>query len=193
MSGELIGGINTKINVDFYYLKGIIENLLDYLGYKNRYDFTIDASIEELHPYQNANIIVNGKNIGFIGKIHPSISKSDIYVSEINLTNLRNFKTGKMKFKEINKYPSIIKDISFILNNDVTSKEIINDIKKNSSRILSEVKVYDEYKLENEKSLTFTLTFMDESRTLTEEEVMEVFNKIIDVITKKYKARVKNM
>lgn len=193
MSGEFISGINTKVNVDFYYLKGIIENLLDYLGYKNRYDFTIDANIDELHPYQNANIIVNGKNMGFIGKLHPSISKSDIYVAEINLTNLRNFKTGKMKFKEINKYPSIIKDVSFILNNNITSKEIINDIKKNSSRILSEVKVYDEYKLDNEKSLTFTLTFMNENRTLTEEEVMEVFNKIIDAITKKYKARVKNM
>ena len=72
MSGEFISGINTKVNVDFYYLKGIIENLLDYLGYKNRYDFTIDANIDELHPYQNANIIVNGKNMGFITSVRKS-------------------------------------------------------------------------------------------------------------------------
>ena len=55
------------------------------------------------------------------------------------------------------------------------------------------MKVYDEYKLDIEKSLTFTLTFMDETRTLTEDEVMNEFNKIIDVITKKYNARIKNM
>ena len=102
-------------------------------------------------------------------------------------------KTGKIKFKEISKYPSIIKDVSFILNNNITSKEIISDIKKNSSKILSSVKVYDEYKLDIEKSLTFTLTFMDETRTLTEDEVMNEFNKIIEVITKKYNARIKNM
>lgn len=193
MSGELIGGINTKVNVDFYYIKGIIEGVLDYLGYKNRYDFTTSVTINELHPYQSANIIVGGKCVGFIGKLHPSINKSNIYVSEINLSLLRTMKTGKMKFKEISKYPSIVKDVSFILNNNITSKEIISDIKKNSSKILSSVKVYDEYKLDIEKSLTFTLTFMDETRTLTEDEVMNEFNKIIDVITKKYNARIKNM
>ena len=193
MSGELIGGINTKINVDFYYIKGVVEGVLDYLGYKNRYDFTTPVTINELHPYQSANIIVGGKCVGFIGKLHPNINKSNIYVSEINLSLLRTMKTGKIKFKEISKYPSIIKDVSFILNNNITSKEIISDIKKNSSKILSSVKVYDEYKLDIEKSLTFTLTFMDETRTLTEDEVMNEFNKIIEVITKKYNARIKNM
>ena len=83
--------------------------------------------------------------------------------------------------------------LHFILNNDITSKEIIKDIKNKSTKILSNVKVYDEYKLSDEKSLTFTLTFMDETRTLTEEEVMIEFNRIIDEITKKYKARIKNM
>lgn len=193
MSGELIGGINTKINVDFYYIKGVVEGVLDYLSYKNRYDFTTPVTINELHPYQSANIIVGGKCVGFIGKLHPSINKSNIYVSEINLSLLRTMKTGKMKFKEISKYPSIVKDVSFILNNDITSKEIIKDIKNKSTKILANVKVYDEYKLNDEKSLTFTLTFMDESRTLTEEEVMIEFNRIIDEITKKYEARIKNM
>ena len=193
MSGEYIRGINTKINIDFYYLKGIIENTLDYLGYANRYDFTVQDKIKELHPYQSADIIVSGKCVGFIGKVNPSILKDDLYVAEINLTLLREFKTGKMKYREVSKFPGVKKDLSFVFDKNITSKDIINDIKKNSNKSLVNVEVYDEYMMDNEKSLTFTLTFQDESRTLTEEEVMEVFNKVIDVITNKYNAKLKTM
>lgn len=193
MSGEYIRGINTKINIDFYYLKGIIENTLEYLGYANRYDFTVQDKIKELHPYQSADIIVSGKCVGFIGKVNPSILKDDLYVAEINLTQIREFKTGKMKYREVSKFPGVKKDLSFIFDKNIMSKDIINDIKKNSNKSLVNVEVYDEYMMDNEKSLTFTLTFQDETRTLTEEEVMEVFNKVIDVITNKYNAKLKTM
>lgn len=193
MSGEYIRGINTKINIDFYYLKGIIENTLEYLGYANRYDFTVQDKIKELHPYQSADIIVSGKCVGFIGKVNPSILKDDLYVAEINLTQIREFKTGKMKYREVSKFPGVKKDLSFIFDKNITSKDIINDIKKNSNKSLVNVEVYDEYMMDNEKSLTFTLTFQDETKTLTEEEVMEVFNKVIDVITNKYNAKLKTM
>ncbi len=193
MTGEFIGGINTNIKVDYYYVKGVIENLLLYLGYSNRYDFILDNNISLLHPYQRASIIVNGVSVGFIGKVHPNICKDDVYVLEINLSSLRKFKTGKMKFKEISKYPSIKKDVSFVFDEKVMAKDVIKDIKNSSNKSLYDIKVYDEYKMDGEKSLTFTLTFLDETRTLTEDEVMEVFNKIINNITNKYNAKVKSM
>ncbi len=193
MSGELISGINTKISVDFYYIKGIVENLLNYLGYAGRYDFTINKEEKELHPYQSADIIVNGETLGFIGKLHPAIMSDNVYVCEINLSKLNSIKTGHMKFKPLSKYPSIKKDVSFIFNKDVLCKDVIKDIKKASSKILSNVVVYDEYIKDNERSLTFTLTFLDENETLKEEDVMVVFNKIIDSIVSKYDAKLKNM
>ncbi len=193
MTGSYINGVNLKENVDFYYIKGIVENILEYLGYARRYDFIEMSSIKELHPYQAASIVVSGKEVGFIGKVHPNIYKEDVYVSEINLNILKNIPTGNMKYKEVSKYPNIKKDVSFILDKKVICKEVINDIKKASSKILNDVVVYDEYNMDNEKSLTFTLTFLDETRTLTEEEVMEVFNKVIDSVTSKYNARIKNM
>ena len=193
MTGTYINGVNNIINTDFYYIKGIIENLLDYLGYSKRYDFEIENTLETMHPYQTAKIIVNGKNIGILGRIHPSIYKDNVYVCEINLSLLRTIGVGNMKYKEISKYPSIKKDLSFIFDKEVLSKEVIKDIKNSSSRILNNVTVYDEYITDGTRSLTFQLTFLDEKETLTEEVVMKEFNKIIDTISTKYNAKLKNM
>lgn len=193
MTGEYISGINTSIKVDFYYLKGIVDSLLDYLGYKNRYTFNLGTNIKELHPYISADVLINGTSIGFIGKVHPLISKDELYVCEINLNTLKSIPSGKIKFKEISKYPAIKKDISFIFIDNVISDEVIKDIRKLGGKTLTEVYAYDEYKMSNEKSLTFTLNYMSEERTLTEEEVMTSFNNIINGITVKYNAKLKNM
>ncbi len=193
MSGKYVSGINTNIEVDFYYIKGILENLLDYLGYSKRYDFVKCDDIKEAHPYQSAKVIINGKCVGFIGKVHPSIYKDNVYVLEINLTELRNINVGKMKFKDFSKFPSIKKDMSFIFDLDVQASDVISEIRKSSNKNLANIEVYDEYKMENEKSLTFTLTFSDDTRTLLEEEVMEVFNKVIYRVTNKFNAKLKNM
>lgn len=192
MTGNYISGVNLNEKVDFYYLKGIVENILEYLGFEE-IDYNVLNDRNELHPGRSAEIIVNGECVGFLGAIHPNIYKEDVYVCEINLNVLKNISVDNIKYKEVSKYPSIKKDVSFILDNKIMSKDIINDIKKCGNQILSSVSVYDEYKMDNEKSLTFTLTFMDENRTLTEEEVMEVFNKVIDSVTSKYKAKLKNM
>ena len=194
MSGEFLSGINTSINIDFYYVKGIVENLLNYLGYNNRFDFEPINNVNELHPYQSASIIVSGKNVGVIGKVHPSMYKEDIYVVEINLSILNTMKTGKMKFKEISKFPSIKKDLSFVFSKDtdVMAKDVIKVIKNSSNKTLQEVKVYDEYQMENEKSLTFSLIFLDETRTLTEEDVTEVINKVIEAVKLKFNAKLKD-
>ena len=193
MSGEFITGINTSVKIDFYYLKGVVESLLDYLGYKGRYSFVSDVTIKEMHPYMSANIILNGLNVGFIGKVHPLVNKEDLYVCEINLSTLRSVKAGKIKFKELSKYPSIKKDISFIFSDVVVSDNIIKDIRKLGGKTLTEVVAYDEYIMGKEKSLTFTLNYMSEERTLTEEEVMASFNNIINGITVKYNAKLKHM
>ncbi len=193
MTGEYIGGINTSVSVDFYYIKGVIQNLLDYLGYSRRYDFVSLDNQEELHPYQSANIVVNGKTVGFIGKIHPNIYREDVYALEINLNLLRDISVGKMKYRELSKYPSIKKDLSFVVSKDILARDVINSIKKSGNKNLISVVVYDEYINNDERSLTFTLTFMDENRTLTEEEIMPIFNDVIDNVTKKYNAKLKNM
>ena len=179
-------GIN--INVDFYVVKGIIENLFNYLGFKNRYSFEV-VSVPELHPGISAKILVDREEIGIIGKLHPNISNDDIYVCEFSLTSLYNKKIKPIKYKETSKYPSIVKDVSFIVDKDTMAIDIENTIKKSGGRLLESITVFDYYsgdKIDlDKKSLAFKLTFTDSSRTLEEKEVMDIFNKIIsDVVTK---------
>ena len=179
---------NIKIPVDFYLIKGILENILDYLGLKNRYSL-IAEEIPNMHPGMSAKVLLDKKEIGIIGRIHPVLSKDDIYLFEISMDALM---TGvkPLKYKEVSKYPSINKDLAFIVKKDVSSNEISEVIKKSGGRLLTNIEVFDVYtgeKVENdEKSVAYALTFNDPTKTLKEEEVNTLFEKT-KARDKKYK------
>ncbi len=187
MNGEYFLELGNNKKVDFYILKGVVEELLIYLGYENRYSLVTDNIPKFMHPGQSAVINLNGKEIGYLGKIHPSIEK-DVYICEINLDKLLENRVSKLKYKEINKYPSISKDMAFAMDKSITSEEVIKVIKKAGGKLLTDVKVFDVYEGENvgvnNKSLAFNLTFEDYTKTLTDEEVMEVFNNIVSSVEK---------
>ena len=195
MTGIYNLGLNGK-KVNFYTIKGIVEEVLEYLGYKNRYSFIVKDLPNEVHPGQSASIILNNVNIGIIGKVHPSFLKDDLYVAEINLDKLFNFRTKGMQYKEISKFPGIKKDVAFIVNKKTNASEVIDVIKKSGGRLLTNIKVFDVYVGENvaedEKSLAFSLMFEDQTKTLSDDEVMEVFNKIISDVENKLNAKVRD-
>ncbi len=186
---------NIKIPVDFYLIKGILENILDYLGLKNRYSL-IAEEIPNMHPGMSAKVLLDKKEIGIIGRIHPVLSKDDIYLFEISMDALM---TGvkPLKYKEVSKYPSINKDLAFIVKKDVSSNEISEVIRKSGGRLLTNIEVFDVYtgeKVENdEKSVAYALTFNDPAKTLTEEEVNTLFEKIIKDVESKLNAKLRNM
>ena len=183
---------NTKIKIDFYLIKGILENLLDYLGLKNRYNFQV-SDIPNMHPGMSAKILLDRNEIGIIGRIHPNDAKDEIYICELSMDSLvTNIKP--IKYKEVSKYPSIIKDMAFIMPKEVEAKEVLDIIKKSGGRLLTDINIFDVYEgehvLENEKSIAYSLTFNDSTKTLTDEEVNTLFEKIIkDVENKGYKLR----
>lgn len=185
---------NTKIPVDFYLTKGIIENILDYMGFKNRYTFEKNP-LPHLHPGISASIMLDRKQIGVIGKVHPSLKKDDIYVAELSLNALMT-KVKPIKFKEASKYPEVIKDMAFIVKKETMSESIENIIKRAGGRLLTNIHVFDVYTGENvkedEKSIAYSLTFSDPNRTLTEEEVTEVFNNIIKNVEEKMDAKLRD-
>ena len=78
---------HNEIECDFYTLKGIVQNLLDYLGLKNRYNF-VASEINNLHPGISASITLDNKQIGIIGKVHPTICKDNVYVCELSINKL---------------------------------------------------------------------------------------------------------
>lgn len=196
MAGEYETGIASKAQVDFYVMKGVTEELLEYLGYGNRYSFVVkDGFPKEFHPYQTAYISVNNDVVGIIGKLHPNISKDAAYVMEINLDKLLAKKVGKMKFKEISKFPSVKKDIAVIVDKEKTSGEVAMAIKKAAGSLLTKVDLFDVYTGtnidKNKKSLAYSLTFEDSKKTLTDEEISKEMEKIIDFLNKKLNAELR--
>ncbi len=195
MTGDYYLELGNKKSVDFYIIKGIVEELLHFLGYDNRYSFVINDIPSYLHPGQSANINVNGKNIGIIGKLHPNVAKN-IYVAEINLDNLLENRVSRLKYKDISKYPSVVKDLAFIVNKDVSNEDIIKVIKKSGGKLLTNIEVFDLYTGENvgkdEKSIAYSLTFSDMTKTLSDEEVMTIFNKIILDVENKIGAKLRD-
>ena len=175
------------IKCDFYTLKGIIENLLDYLGFHNRYSFE-KATLPEMHPGMSANITIDKESVGIIGRVHPSVKKDDVYVAELSVSKLYDKKIKPIKFKEATKYPEIIKDVAFVIPNNLEADVIKKQIIKSGGRLLTDVTIFDLYPniTDGHKSLAYKLTFSDSERTLTDEEVMQQFNKIIDEVTTKY-------
>ena len=185
--------LHTIVKADFYVLKGIIENVLDYLGFKNRYTFVAET-LPEIHPGISAKILLDREEIGIIGRIHPSYKKDEIYVAELSMTKLYNKQIKPLKFKEASKYPEITKDLAFVIDNDVESEVIKNQIKKSGGRLLDTIDVFDVYENieEGKKSIAYKLVFKDPNKTLQDDEVMEVFNKIIKEVEEKVGAKLRS-
>lgn len=198
MSGQYLNNTwqGVRVKSDFYVLKGIISNLLEYLGYQDRYSFVPVDNIPDMHPGATALIDIDNKPIGYMGRVHPGVAKREVYVLEISLTSLAEKKTGSFKFKEQNKFPSIVKDVAFVMPNAMNSLEVEREIRRSSGKLLKKIEVFDVYRGENvkedEKSIAYSLTFEDETRTLTTEEVNELFNKVIDEVTKKLDLKIRN-
>lgn len=196
MSGEYYLGLDKK-KVDFYVIKGVAEEILDYLGYNGRYSFVrnLEKTPSELHPGQSAVISVNNDIIGVIGKIHPKVEKDDVYVLEIDLDRLLSKRVGKMKYKEISKFPNIKKDLSIVVDKKMSAQEIGMKIKKLAGSLLESSEVFDVYTgtgiEEDKKSISFALTFGKGDRTLTDDEINEVMNKIIAGLEKDIKAELR--
>ena len=154
------------------------------------------SEIKNIHPGICASILVDNEEIGFIGKIHPTLRKDDVYVGELSLNKLIDKKIKPIKYKELSKYPSSIKDLSFIVDKEITSDEIIKVIRKSGGRLLTDVEVFDVYVgdkvLDNQKSIAFSLTFNDSNRTLNEEEITTIFNKIINEVETKLNAKLRD-
>lgn len=203
MISGLLYGNNTQniwqnhiVKIDFYYVKGIIENLMKYLGFNQRYSFEVENLPKEFHPGRSCALKIDKEIIGYFGQVHPKECKKEVYVFELDLLKIMSHKVRMLKAKEIGKYPSIIKDVAFIVSKDLSSQTVTNLVKKAGGRLLTAIDIFDVYTGENvasdQKSLAYKLTFSSLERTLTEEEVMEVFNHIIDKVTKELHASIRD-
>lgn len=171
----------------FYYLKGVTENLLTQLNISNiRYEISND----ELFEYK-LDIYSYKKHIGFIGEIISDYTQEFSLEQKIHILNLDldqiKLKPLNIKYQELSKFPSSRRDLSMILNDDVSFESIKDLAFKLENKILLDVNLFDEYKgkniEDNKKSFAVSFTFNDSKKTLTD----KVIDKIMEKLTEKYK------
>ncbi|WAE41005.1 phenylalanine--tRNA ligase subunit beta [Staphylococcus pasteuri] len=179
-----------KEEVDFYLTKGVIERVAEKLN------LTLDyraAKIEGLHPGRTAIVSLNGKDIGFIGELHPSVAADNdlkrTYVFELNYEEMMKVSVGYINYQPIPKYPGVSRDIALEVNYDVPASELISTIHDNGADILQDTQVFDVYEGEHleegKKSVAIRLNYLDTENTLTDERVSKVHDQIIEALKEK--------
>lgn len=179
-------------NVDFYTLKGLIENVLD-ISNINRYDIEKETNNNSYHPGRCANIKVGIDTIATIGEVHPEVLinydiDKRVYVAEVNITKLTKYSKLNKKYVEVPKFPAVERDIAVIVDEKVEVGQIEKIIIKKAKKWLEEVKLFDIYRDkrlgENKKSVAYSLIFRDKNKTLSDEEINTTMENIITELEK---------
>lgn len=175
--------------VDFFVVKGIIEGLFNRLGLLERVTFN-RLVMDDMHPGRTASILLDGKVVGMLGEIHPLVEKEfDIpktYVFELDLETILNTDAQVLEYEQLSKYPKITRDIALVVKRTMPATTIKEVIEKAGKPLLRDVHVFDVYEGEHvaadEKSLAFSLTYFDPTRTLTDEEVVKVHDRVLKAL-----------
>jgi phenylalanyl-tRNA synthetase beta chain len=180
---------------DFFKLKGIVEVLLE----KSR----IGASRVEyrrtdhpmFHPNRNALIVVDGFSVGMIGEVHPKVVRSyDLpkrtYVGELDMDVLFDLSSDQVRFEELPKYPGVHRDIAFLADEHIAAGDVQRVIRENGGSLLQSVQLFDVYQgnqiQQGKKSMAYALYFQANDRTLTEPEIKEQMDVIMDACKKEW-------
>lgn len=181
---------------DFFNVKGVIEGILE--GVLN-IPFSVVAIAEEKYPFLNpavsAEILIDGRLAGFVGLVHPDVIdnyeiRRDVYFAELNYEYLKNlFFEKRTYYYGFSRYPSVDRDITVIVKEELPVADILKIIFSSSAEFLEDVKLIDLFRGERigigKKSLTFKLVFQSMERTLNDEEVNIETQKIADNLMKK--------
>jgi len=185
-------------NYDFYSLKGVVENLLNKFGFK--YKFKVEKNISSFHPGRTAKIVSNNIEIGLMGEIHPDVRgnyeiEERTYLAEIDIHKILENKTEEKTYKEIAKYPSVTRDISIVVDEDILVGDIIEEVEAMSIDNLEKIEMFDIYRGKNiengKKSLAYTMVFRSSDKTLLEEEVNGKYDKILERLKKLFNAKLR--
>ncbi|MGB3367935.1 MAG: phenylalanine--tRNA ligase subunit beta [Acidaminobacteraceae bacterium] len=175
------------VGEDFFSMKGAVEELLDKLGIKG-YEFIPEANHPTYHPGRCANIQWENHILGTIGEIHPKVIENydintRVYASEIDYNIILQLVKLDRIYKALPKYPAMTRDMALLVKDEVTNGEIISIINNNGGKILESSSLFDVYRgkqIESGyKSMAYSLTFRASDRTLTDEEVTKVYDKIL--------------
>ena len=173
--------------MDFFDLKGIIVALSENLHLEGL-DFEI-AAHPSFHPGKSARILFQGDQIGVMGELHPLVKQqydlnpSAVLVAEINLEPVLKRVSGVISVQTVKTYPPVLEDLALVVDDAISAEAVGSVIRKAGGELLEQVELFDVYRGEqvgsNQKSLAFALTYQAADRTLTDDEVGKIRQRVI--------------
>jgi phenylalanyl-tRNA synthetase beta chain len=186
--------------VDFFSIKGAVETILTNVGFDG-YEVEPETKNLTFHPGRCAKLVYNNICIGTFGELHPDVLENydlnqRVYVAEIDIDlvfeNLNNSKV----YNPLPKYPATTRDIALLVKDEVFVKQIEDIIKANGSDILESYQLFDVYKgaqiEEGHKSIAYSITYRSKDKTLTDEDVAKVHDKIVSELSEKLNANLRS-
>ncbi|MBB6286422.1 MULTISPECIES: phenylalanine--tRNA ligase subunit beta [unclassified Pseudomonas] len=180
--------------VDFFDVKADVEAVLGFAGALDDFKF-VPGNHPALHPGQTARIERDGRLVGFVGAIHPELSKTlgldrPVFVFELVLAEVAS---GKMpKFSELSRFPEVRRDLALIADREVAATAVLDVIRENAGEWLTDLRLFDVYQGKgidpHRKSLAVGLTWQHPSRTLNDDEVNTTTQNILTSLEQRLNA-----
>ncbi|MDD4629451.1 MAG: phenylalanine--tRNA ligase subunit beta [Eubacteriales bacterium] len=185
----------------FFTLKGMLEELFANLGIHDAV-YIPEGNYGVYHPGRCARIMVQDMELGIMGEIHPDVAgkygiASKCYCSELFLDRVIKHADTERLYRPLPKYPAVVRDIALLVSEDVYAAEIENTIRQTGTKLLESIELFDIYRgkqvQSGKKSVAYTLTYRAPDRTLTDEEVVKIHNKVLDALKEKLDAILREM
>lgn len=173
--------------VDFFVLKGIVEKIFERVGLRG-HRYLADKNNTSFHPGRCADILCDNKFLGTIGEIHPEVLDNygigkRVYIAEIDLDTVYSLANDTIVFKSLPKYPAITRDIALVVKNEVEVAAIEEVIMDNAGGLVEACKLFDVYKGDQigqgYKSVAYSIVYRSLDKTLTDDDVVAVHDKIL--------------
>lgn len=184
--------------LDFYDTKGALEAALDAIGF-SKTEFAAE-DVKHLRKGQSASVLLNGKKIGFLGKLSDEIAanykfKQSVFVAEIDLQTALSEKTSAVLYHPLPKYPSALRDVSLLVKRTTSFAEIQKVVKENASENCRSVEFVDVYEgkgvADDARSITIRLEYRSNERTLIDAEIDEIHASIIATLENELDAKLR--
>ncbi|HHX73662.1 MAG TPA: phenylalanine--tRNA ligase subunit beta, partial [Firmicutes bacterium] len=184
--------------VDFFALKGIVETLLSRLGIDD-----VQFAGTELpwcQPGQTAAVFIRGEQAGWLGRIHPVVMdqyelEKPVYAAELDLEQLLAEARLTASYRELPRYPAVLRDMAVVLPETVPAGEIIRTIRAAGCSLVEAVALFDQYRgpqiPAGKRSLAFAVTYRDPHRTLSDEAVNSVHEQIENALATQFGAELR--
>ena len=179
---------------DFYTMKGVIEEFLQQVGMHKKPEYDPNAQKPFLHPGRQAQIVYDGRTIGYFGEVHPTVSanysiKERVYTAVIDMPVIEELSSFDRKYTGIARFPAVSRDLSMVVPKQVLAGDIEKIIESNGGKYLESYALFDLYEGNQikigYKSVAYSITFRASDRTLDEEAVKEPIQQIIHALEEK--------